>query len=156
MLKVWIMSKKDVLWSQINHGALIAGLKVQMGDNFAHCDGQFTLCCTWQNMLPHWHTDASEWNHQRPSFISTLASRGLQANRHGINWRVTDIGNDGKVENVLKYFMVMLLHLLGWRFWIYGSKAISRGCTTPLGVHQCKAIIQPKQRKSTKIRVVGQ
>lgn len=45
-----------MLWLQINHGALIVGLGVQMGDNFTHCHGQFTLCCIWQNLLIHTDT----------------------------------------------------------------------------------------------------
>lgn len=49
-------SSWGVLWSQINHGALIVGFGVQMGDNFTHCHGQYTLCCTWQNVLIHTDT----------------------------------------------------------------------------------------------------
>lgn len=43
--------------------------------------------CTY----PQWHTDASEWSHQNPSSVSTVASRGLRANHHRINCPATEI-----------------------------------------------------------------
>lgn len=49
-------SSGGLLWSQINHGAMIVGLGVQMGDNFTYCHGQLTLCCIWQSVLIHTDT----------------------------------------------------------------------------------------------------
>lgn len=50
------MSRRGILWSQINHNALIVGFRVQMGDSFTHCHGQFTVCCIWQNARIHTDT----------------------------------------------------------------------------------------------------
>lgn len=92
--------------SHMNHGALIEGQGVQIGADFTHCHGQFTLCYTWQNVLIHTETLMSVNEAIRtPSFISMVASRGLRANHHWINFQATEIKEKMERWKILKYFM---------------------------------------------------
>ena len=101
------MSRRCILWSQINHAAPII-LGVQMGDSFTRCHGPFTLCCIWQNVLIHSDTLMPV---DEASSISMVACWGLQAKHRGINCQATEIKvNRGKVENLVKYFMEVLQH----------------------------------------------
>lgn len=83
---------RGILWSDINHAALIVGLGVQMGDNFTHCHGHFTLCCTWHNVLIHTDTLMPVNEAIRIQALFQRRPAGvLRASHHGINCQATEI-----------------------------------------------------------------
>lgn len=97
---------------------LIVVLRVQLGDNFTHCQSRFTLCCTWHNVPIHTDTlmlvdeairiQALFQRWPRRVYEQTIVGLIVEPRIYK--------GSDGKVENVLKYCMEVLLYVLGGRF----------------------------------------